>query len=151
MARFLLLRRELAGNALDAIAKLYPEKMAAIQASQAGDGKTLKNIRLMASTPEFDPVASGLQPQYSVQVVTLIISAESDYTDRSLDARYLAMIESLEDFAARADLKTHLTSAEADGIAVDWVTPDGGNESAVEGIFVTSYRIKCGVRAKVTT
>ena len=149
MAGFLILRRELAGNALDAIAKLYPEKIAAVQRSQAGDGAVLKQIRLTAATPSFNPRASGLQAQYQVQDIDLLLNAEVDYTDRSFDAAYTELLEVLEDFMARTDLKTHLTSAETDGIAVDWATPEGGAENVADGVFVTSYRIRCGVRGKV--
>jgi hypothetical protein len=151
MARWLILRRELALNALDAIKQLYPDKMAEVQTIASGDGQMkIENMHLASYTPRFDPQASGLQAQYTHQEVELELHAVCDYQNRVLAKPFIAICEALEDFCARTDLKTHLTSAEADGIKVSQVTPSTGTEIIEDQKFTVVYTLRCMVRSKVT-
>lgn len=148
---WLILRRELAGNALDAISKLYPDRTAAVQMVKSGDGQTqIRDFHIAAYTPRFDMRAAGLQAQYQVQDIELEIHVISDYQNRSLAPAFNLALEAVEDFCARDDLRTHLTSAESDGIHVDQVTPDAAREEINDGQFAAIYTLRCMVRSKVS-
>lgn len=150
MSRWLILRRELAGNALDAIKQLYPDQMAEIQTVKSGDGQVeIRDIHLAAYTPRFDMRASGLQPQYQVQDIELELHARCDYQQRALAPAFDLLCQAIEDFCARTDLRTHLTSAESDGIHVDVVTPQEAREEIEDGQFTAIYTLHCMVREKV--
>lgn len=152
MARWLVLRRELAYNALDAIRQLYQERMAEVQCVRSGDGQTaIQSLHLAAYTPRADLVTDGLQAQYRWQAIDLELHAVCDYLNRSLDPKYAVLIETLEDFCARSDLHTHLTSAEADGIVISsgGVTPVDLREEIDGEQFRTIYTLRCNVRSKV--
>lgn len=149
MSRWLILRRELAGNALDAIKQLYPDQMAEIQTVKSGDGQVeIRDIHLAAYTPRFDMRASGLQPQYQVQDIELELHARCDYQNRTLAPAFNLICQALEDFCARSDLRVRLTSAEAEGISVDQVTPQEAREEIENEQFTAIYTLHCMVRAK---
>ena len=148
MARFLILRRELAANAIDVIAHDYAEMLTEIQAVKSGDGAGLDQVRWSAMTPEWQFEAGGVPKKYKAQRIILELQARCDYTDRTLDEKFALMLRVLEDFVARDCLDQNLTSSEADGIAVDTVTPEAGSEGPEGNDFVVSYRVQCLVRSK---
>jgi hypothetical protein len=149
MARWLILRRELGANAIDAIKQLYVDKMAEVQTVVSGDGQTkIADTHLAAYTPRFDMMADGLQASYKCQMIDLELHAVCDYQNRLIAPKFEAICEALEDFCARTDLKTHLTSAESDGIQVDQVTPDAAREESDDQRFLAIYTLRCMVRSK---
>jgi hypothetical protein len=91
-----------------------------------------------------------LQAQYQVQIIELELHAVCDYQNRTLAPQFDALCEALEDFCAKADLCTHLTSAESDGIKVDQVTPGEAREEITDQGFIAVYTLRCMVRSKVT-
>ena len=150
MARFIMLRRELGANAIDAIKQLYTDKMAEAQTVVSGDGQMqIADAHLAAYTPRFDMQAAGLQPEYYTQMIDLEIHVVCDYQNRQIAPRFDAICQAVEDFCARRDLKTHLTSAEADGITVDVVTPAEAREEIDDRQFRAIYTLRCMVRSKV--
>ena len=153
---FVILRRALAANAMDVIARAYPDQLAEIQKVVSGDGAVLTQIRWSAMTPEFEFAADGFPQAYKSQRVILELQARCDYTDRMLDARFLLLCQVFEDFIAwgqpgasqPSNLKDVLTSAEATGVVVQSVTPQVGTETIEDSDFVVTYRLLCLVCGK---
>ena len=155
-SRFVILRRELAANAVDVISRAYPEQLKTIQMVQVGDGAELKQIRWAAMTPDWSFEATGFPQAYKAQRITLELQARCDYLDRTLDARFALLCQVLEDFTGwgqpvspnSLQLKDVLTSSESDGITVLSVTPESGSETIENEDFVVSYRLSCLVCGK---
>ena len=150
MAKFLIVRHELAVNALGAIKALYAPLIVDVQAAVDGDGKTLATIHWGAYTPRFELHAEGYLRQWSKQIITLELRASVDYRNRALSPKYLKLLQAFEDFCARNDLTTWLTSAEEDGIIVEEPpTFEGCSEDVQDGTFVTAYSLRVAARGKV--
>ena len=150
MAKYFIVRQELAANALAAISSIYASMLVDVQAVKDGDGKVLAAINWGAHTPQFEPRASGYLPQWSHQDIILELRASVDYRDRSLSPRYLKLLQVFEDFCARTDLCSLLSSQGAEGIVVESPpTFDGGSEDIQESMFVTVYRLRVTARGKV--
>ena len=144
MSEFLVVRHEVAANAIAAIQALYPQKIADIQAVKDGDGKILKTINWGAFTPEFLPKTVGYLPQWSSQDIALEIRASVDYNDRSLDSRYLSLLQVLEDFCARPDLAACLSNDQI--IVQSPPTFEAGAETIENGKYITTYRLRVQAR-----
>lgn len=149
MASFLTLRRTLAANALDCLAHYYPDRMTGIQVVKSGDGQTeIQNLHLAAYTPAWVPEVSGLRAAPRAWTVQLELHCVCDYAQRSLSEAYTMLIQTVEDFCARSDLASSLTSAETEGVKVDVVTSGDGREEIREEQFVTVFVLSCLVRGK---
>ena len=147
-ADFIILRHELAATAIASIKNRYGDKLVDIQAVQDGDGKQLKTIHWGAFTPRFAPKTSGNLPQWFKQDIILELRASVDYFDRSLDSRYLLLLEVFEDFCALPTLRSLLSN---ENIVVQSPPDmDEGEESIENGRYVTTYRLRCSVRGRVT-
>jgi hypothetical protein len=146
--KFLIIRHELADNAINSINTLYADKIADIQKVKDGDGQILKAIHWGVYTPEFIPYTVAGSAQWVSQEITLELRASVDYQDRTLDSRYLQLLQVFEDFGARDDLKTQLSGV---NVLVDMI-PDvtGGSEEINDGKYVTTYRIKVSARERLT-
>lgn len=143
---YIILRHELAANALAAIKALYPEKIADVQTIQDGDGAVLKTINWGAFTPRWTPVAGGFTPQWTHQEIDLELRASVDYADRSLDSRYLQLLETFEDFCARPDLAAQLSGNTI--VVQSPPTFSDGTETIEGGRYVTTYILRVSTRGK---
>lgn len=148
MSEFVILRREIAANAINAIRSLYSNRIADIQAVKDGDGATLKTIHWGATTPRFYPQNVGYLPQWTHQEITLELRASVDYGDRTLDARYLALLEVFEDFFARPDLHAALSSSRV--VVQSPPVSEEGEEMIDNGRYVTAYRLRVSARGVAT-
>lgn len=144
---FIVIRHELVANALAAINLLYADKLGDIQAVKDGDGATLKTINWGAFTPQFLPKTAGYLPQWTHQEIMLELRASVDYGDRSLDARYLMLLQILEDFCARPDLAAALSSESI--IVQSPPTFEDGAETIENGRYVTKYQLRVSARGRV--
>lgn len=146
-AEFVILRHELVKSAVAAISELYADKLADIQSVQDGDGKTLKTIHWGAFTPSFAPQTVGYLPQWYKQDIDLELRASVDYNDRTLDSRYLLLLQVFEDFCARADLAAVLSNEHI--LITSSPTFEPGAETIENGRFITTYRLRASVRGRV--
>lgn len=143
----IILRQELAANAVAAISELYAAYIADVQAVKDGDGKTLKAIHWGAFTPWATPVTAGYLPQWSHQEIELELRAEVDYLDRTLDSRYQSLLGVFEDFCARPDLAAALSSENI--VVQSPPTFDDIAEAIENGRYVTTYRLRVSARGRM--
>jgi hypothetical protein len=144
---YLVIRHELITNALAAINSLYSERLGDIQSVKDGDGATLKTIHWGVFTPRFTPKTTGYLPQWTHQEIELELRASVDYGDRSLDSRYLTLLQVFEDFCAMPDLAALLSS---DSIVVQSPpTFEDGAETIENGRYITSYRLHVSARGRM--
>jgi hypothetical protein len=144
---FIIVRRELAAQAIKNIAETYAEYLADIQAVTDGDGKEIKSISWGAITPQFLPVARGDIPQWTHQEIILELRASVDYMDRTLDSRYQLLAAVLEDFCARPDLESRLSNENI--IVVGQPTFEEGAEIIENGKYVTKYSLRVSARGRM--
>ena len=146
-AEFIVIRHELVASALESINALYADRLGDIQAVKDGDGATLKTIHWGVFTPRFTPMTTGYLPQWTHQDIEFELRASVDYSDRSLDARYLTLLQVFEDFCARPDLAACLSN---DAVIVQSPpTFEEGAETIENGRYVTSYRLRVSARGRV--
>ena len=146
-AEFIIIRHELVANALAAIYELYSDRLGDIQTVKDGDGTTLKTIHWGAFTPHFTPMTTGYLPQWTHQEIELELRASVDYGDRSLDSRYLTLLQVFEDFCARPDLAALLSSESI--VVQSPPTFEDGAETIENGRYVTSYRLRVSARGRM--
>ena len=147
-AAYIILRHELAKNALAVIQEIYADKLVDIQRVKDGDGALLKVINWGAFTPRFTPMTTGYLPQWTHQDILLELRASVDYLDRSLDARYLALLQVFEDFCARPDLAACLSNENV--IVQSPPTFEDGAETIENGRYVTTYPLRISARGPAT-
>jgi len=144
MSDFIVLRHELVANAIASIQSLYAMQIADVQAVADGDGAKLKTINWGAFAPRFSPATVGYLPQWTHQEIVLELRASVDYLDRSLDARYLNLLQVFEDFCARPDLMDQLSGTNI--IVQSPPTFEDGEETVENGRYVTTYRLRVSAR-----
>ena len=145
--KLIVVRHELVAAAMSSIEAIYSDKIQDVQAVQDGDGATLKTIHWGAFTPNFLPMTMGFLPQWSHQEITLELRASVDYADRSLDSRYLTLLQIFEDFCARPDLAAALSNTQI--VVQSPPTFEDGAEAIETGRYVTSYRLRVSARGRV--
>ena len=146
---FIVLRHELASNAVASIKSIYPTQISDVQAVTDGDGAKLKTINWGAYTPRASMMTAGYLRQWSHQEIELELRASVDYLDRSLDARYLLLLQVFEDFCARTDLQEQLTNGNC--IVQSPPTYDDIEEAIENGRYVTTYRLRVSARGPAVT
>lgn len=144
---FIVIRHELASAAIASINSIYAVKLSSIQAVKNGDGAILKQINWGAFTPLFKPKTFGYLPQWTSQQIALELRASVDYSDRSLDSRYLSLLQVFEDFCARPDLAALLSNENI--IVESPPTFEEGAETIDNGRFITTYPLLVSARGRM--
>ena len=148
MRKYIILRQELAANAVDAITRLYGDKLATLQSLLQKDPSVMQQISWAALTPDWEYVTGGMPMGPRAQRITLELQARYDILSPDLRLQFQQILEVFEDFFARADLRDYLSTAEAEGVTVQSTTPENGNEAIEGDSFVTSYKVRCLVVGK---